>query len=92
MLVERRAAGSFVEEQQAAGLELLSHQLVDKFLDKCNQVIKYTNSLEAAEKFYTEREYLRDVEAFSGCGCHSAFGKDDDGQVRHDGLVCRKRR
>jgi len=22
------------------------------------------------------------------CGCHSAFGKDDDGEVRHLGLDC----
>jgi hypothetical protein len=22
------------------------------------------------------------------CGCHSAFGKDDDGEVRHYGLDC----
>jgi hypothetical protein len=25
------------------------------------------------------------------CGCHSAFGKDDDGEVRHYGLDCQYR-
>ena len=91
MLVEKGGAGSFMEKQ-AAGLELLSHQLVDTFLDNCDQVIKYKNNVEAAEKFCLEQQYLRNIEAFSGCRCYSEFGKDDDGQVRHEGLVCRKRR
>lgn len=37
---------------------------------------------------YYDGEYDSDSDK---CGCHSAFGKDDDGEVRHYGLDCQYR-
>ena len=91
-MVERGVAGTCVKNKRAAGLELLSNQVIDAFLENCSRVIEYRNCSEAADKIYRDLEYLRYTEAFESCNCHAAFGKDDDGEVRHDGLGCRRRR
>lgn len=66
--------------------------------DELNQMFKENQAAEEAEEatisswccvYYLDNDYDGGYNSDSDqCGCHSAFGKDDDGEVLHNGLNC----